>query len=201
MAFLLVISLLLNGLAIFSIIILYTRQNRLVEVEKSQERMMKEMEEVISSYLIEMKEENEGFIKRVQQLGHVPVPEHNDSVVPTDPAPKNNSAPAANPPGDDAAEKEWSVKAGQAFKKQAVKAYQNTAVKKTEPPAAASESLIEETEQQVEHQKKEMNDEEIFRELLLNQVKILQGHGYSVDDIAKKLNKGRTEIELLLKFG
>ena len=36
--FLLAISLLLNGISIYFIIILYTRQNRLLEVEKTQEQ-------------------------------------------------------------------------------------------------------------------------------------------------------------------
>jgi hypothetical protein len=204
-AFLLVISLLLNGVAIFSIIILYARQNRLVEVEKSQERMMKEMEEVISSYLIEMKEENEAFINRFQQLNPASFPESLLSNVPPNSPPINKTTPVLNLDGVDAEEKDWSEKAGKAFKKQAVKAYQNTAANKSEPTVKSDSSLIEETEtnaaEKQPESKPEMADEEIYRDLFLDQVRLLQKRGYSIDDIAKKLNKGRTEIELLLKFG
>ncbi|HJV31533.1 MAG TPA: hypothetical protein VJ558_05005, partial [Bacillales bacterium] len=59
--FLLIISLLLNGVALFSILILFTRQNRLLEMGKRQEMMKKEVEEIISASLFEMKEENEAF--------------------------------------------------------------------------------------------------------------------------------------------
>ena len=47
----------------------------------------------------------------------------------------------------------------------------------------------------------EVENEEIYRDLFINQVKILQNQGLSTAEIAKKLNKGKTEIELLLKFG
>ncbi len=202
-AFLLAISLILNGVAIFLIMILYTRQNRLVEVEKNQEQMMKEMEEALSSYLIEMKEENEAFIKRFQQLHPVPSTEGNSANVPANPTSTIKTAPVM----EDAAEaNDWSDKAGKAFKKQAVKAYQNNAAKKTDPHPSTEENLKEdagnsEAEKQSGQKETETSDEEIYRDLFVNQVKILQKRGYSVDDIAKKLNKGKTEIELLLKFG
>lgn len=44
----------------------------------------------------------------------------------------------------------------------------------------------------------EQKDDDL--KLLLNEVYLLQQQGFSVEDIAKKLNKGKTEIELLLKF-
>ena len=61
--FLLLLSLILNGAAIFEIILLYLRQNRLVEAEKKQERIINEIEEVFSAYLFELKEENDKFLE------------------------------------------------------------------------------------------------------------------------------------------
>ncbi|GAE43682.1 hypothetical protein [Mesobacillus boroniphilus] len=61
--FLLLLSLILNGAAIFAIILLYLRQNRLVEAEKKQEKIIKEIEEVFSAYLFELKEENDKFLE------------------------------------------------------------------------------------------------------------------------------------------
>jgi hypothetical protein len=61
--FLLFISFLLNIVALLAIVILYSRQNRFLNLEKEQKKMIKELEEVISTYLIEMKEENEEFMR------------------------------------------------------------------------------------------------------------------------------------------
>ncbi|MFC7784344.1 hypothetical protein ACFQWC_07555 [Rossellomorea sp. GCM10028870] len=65
--FLLFISFLLNIVALLAIVILYSRQNRFLNMEKEQKKMIKELEDVISTYLIEMKEENEEFMRTFNQ--------------------------------------------------------------------------------------------------------------------------------------
>lgn len=45
-----------------------------------------------------------------------------------------------------------------------------------------------------------MEKEEIYVQSLTAQALLLQEQGMELDEIAKKLNKGRTELELLLKF-
>lgn len=65
--FLLLLSLILNAAAIFAIILLYLRQNRLVEAEKKQGKIISEIEEVFSSYLLELKEEHEKFIDKMKK--------------------------------------------------------------------------------------------------------------------------------------
>ncbi|KPL61110.1 DUF6115 domain-containing protein [Rossellomorea vietnamensis] len=61
--FLLFISFLLNIVSLLSIVILYSRQNRFVNMEKEQKKIIVEMEDIISAYLIEMKEENDEFMR------------------------------------------------------------------------------------------------------------------------------------------
>jgi hypothetical protein len=197
--FLLVISLLLNGISIFFIIILYTRQNRILEAEKTQQQFKQDMEAEISAFLLEMKEENEEFIKRFQQISST-FPSNNKR---TSTKPKSELNNKAHPKGisdqvDDSGSKELIEKAGHAFKKQAVKVYQKT-IANTEEGAAAS---LHEMEEQPLNKKAQpiMGNEEIYRDLFMNQVKMLQSQGFSIEEIAKKLNKGKTEIELLLKF-
>ena len=65
--FLLLLSLILNAAAIFAIILLYLRQNRLVEAEKKQGKIIGEIEEVFSSYLLELKEEHVQFIDKMRK--------------------------------------------------------------------------------------------------------------------------------------
>ncbi|UXH45391.1 hypothetical protein N5C46_04815 [Rossellomorea vietnamensis] len=68
--FLLFISFLLNIVSLLSIVILYSRQNRFVNMEKEQKKIIVEMEDVISAYLIEMKEENDEFMRKFSTQIH-----------------------------------------------------------------------------------------------------------------------------------
>ncbi|MCQ6280174.1 hypothetical protein [Bacillus sp. EB600] len=198
--FLLAISFLLNGISIYFIIILYTRQNRLLEVEKTQEQFKKGMEDEISAFLFEMKEENEEFIKRLQQVSKAKHPNANLTVDQLN----GEQKPAAPPSSmaakmDESVPKEWVETTGQAFKKEAVKVYQKTIANRNESMTAELQETVKQTENK--NRPPEVENEEIYRDLFINQVKILQNQGLSTAEIAKKLNKGKTEIELLLKFG
>lgn len=98
-------------------------------------------------------------------------------------------------------------KAGIAFKKQAVKAYKSSVKNKEKNSPASLEgteevSFLPEDVAQPENNNEltQMTHDEIYRDLFVNQVKLLQKQGLSSDEIAKKMNRGKTEIELLLKF-
>ena len=60
--FILLIMFVLNIIAIMAIIVLYTRQNRLANFEKVQERRASEMEESMAAFVLELKEENDRLI-------------------------------------------------------------------------------------------------------------------------------------------
>ncbi|UTE75416.1 DUF6115 domain-containing protein [Rossellomorea sp. KS-H15a] len=68
--FLLFISFLLNIVSLLSIVILYSRQNRFVNMEREQKKIISEMEDIISAYLIEMKEENDEFMRKINTQVH-----------------------------------------------------------------------------------------------------------------------------------
>jgi hypothetical protein len=197
--FLLTISLLLNGISIYFIFILYSRQNRLLEVEKSQESFKKEIENEISAFLFEMKEENEEFIKRFQQLKKTPLQTGNLPGNILHSEQKNDLLDSlVSAPIDELNTKDWEEAVARSFKKQAVKVYQKTIADQEESPTTGK-NTAKQAEDQTE-QYSDTDNEEIYRNLLINQIKILQNQGFTIDDIAKKLNKGKTEIELLLKF-
>jgi uncharacterized protein DUF6115 len=211
--FLLVISLLLNGIAIFSIIVLFTRQNRFLEVEKTQKKLKKEMEELISTYLVEMKAENEAFIDRFQQLKQTSLSNSGQEKQPVSPVKDHQVVTAPPQKTEGWIENDWTPKGGKAFAQQAVKAYKDVAV------AAAKKASISQT---VQKQTPEITDyeqgvtpsadpsqmtnglrlsqEDVTRNIVVDQIIMLQKQGLSIEKIAKKLNKGKTEIELLLKF-
>ncbi|WP_127776972.1 hypothetical protein [Peribacillus frigoritolerans] len=56
----------MNIFTIFAIIVLYLRQNRLSMLEKDQKAVIGEMEQLLSGYLMEMKEDNETLVKAIK---------------------------------------------------------------------------------------------------------------------------------------
>ncbi|MEH7122829.1 hypothetical protein V7127_06205 [Bacillus sp. JJ1773] len=191
--FLLLISLFLNVLALFSIIILFLRQNRFLQVEKKQEKMIQEMEEVISAYLVQMKEENDDFIKRI---GHI---ERN--------AQSSNNAEsrktikkAQDEPG---LERNISLhsRKGKVNAYSAAKAYKQSAVVPSNSSNRTVRDEIELPPLEIDPIFAEVNEKENSQEQsLLNDILLLKNQGYNETEIAQKLNKGKTEINLLLKF-
>jgi len=59
MALILVWSIMTNMVAIFAIVILYVRQNRLIDAEKNMRSYTEDLENTITAFLLEIKEENE----------------------------------------------------------------------------------------------------------------------------------------------
>ena len=66
--FFIIINLILNIIALLSIIILFLRQGKLFKLEDNQKKTIKEMEDLLSSFVLEMKEDNEQLIKRIEDL-------------------------------------------------------------------------------------------------------------------------------------
>src|SRR3954469_23879557 len=56
---------LLNILTIFAVIIVFMRQNRLKQVEKDQKALVSQMEELMTSYIAEMKEDHEALLAKL----------------------------------------------------------------------------------------------------------------------------------------
>lgn len=167
--FLLFISFLLNIVSLLAIVILYSRQNRFLNMEKEQKKMIMELEEVISTYLIEMKEENEEFIRTFNHHA-----KSQTSITDKKEDENGNSSPLQTTP-------KWS---GAGYK-QASKAYQQTPT----PQRGAVEKKLE-----VKPTVK-TNDDPLIQEVLS-----LKKEGKTIEEIAQTVGKGKTEIELLLKF-
>ncbi|TKC18682.1 hypothetical protein [Robertmurraya kyonggiensis] len=185
MTILIIFSIVLNVVALFCIAILYLRQNRLLEVEKKQEKLIKEMEEVISSYLMEMTEENERFINKVREMTAKPT--------------------TSNEPIREALKKEdvklerTSPRKGNVY--QAVQAYKKT--------PSSNETINQEEElehktppapQEPVNQENDNNSTDLYSQSFYYQALLLKKQGLSIEDIARRLNKGKTEIELLFKL-
>ncbi|MCM3214720.1 hypothetical protein [Niallia taxi] len=190
--FLLVFSIALNILALLCIALLFIRQNRLAAFESRQEKALEEMEEIVSSFIAEIKEENELFLDRVQRLddnleeSKMEEPRSTLEVSEPKPIPMINTYKAA-------------AKSYQTFEKSAgnddveelldLILPQNPEEKAVQEEDIADEAIVEKEEEPEEKEK-----------TLLEVVTELEEQGKTIEEIAKQLNKGKTEIELLLKF-
>ncbi|KAB7708076.1 hypothetical protein F9802_05025 [Bacillus aerolatus] len=172
------ISFVLNAVSLFAIILLFTRQNRLYAVKRQQEKLVEDMEEMMAAYLLEMKEENEQFIREFSAAGQMNSTYVREKMKTAQD--EDASLSAARQPE----EIQMPISAPSMQRIHAAKVYQSavskSVIKEMEGPEAADVPFAE--EDQPDH---------IF---------ILQKQGLTVDEIAEKLKKGKTEVELALKF-
>ncbi|WLR53408.1 hypothetical protein LC048_12750 [Mesobacillus subterraneus] len=193
--FLLLLSLILNGTAIFAIILLYLRQNRLVEAEKKQEKIIKEIEEVFSAYLFELKEENDKFLELMTKTKVKNQPDDKYTVAleaaEKEPEIDSNQITHENQPeidSDQITQEKQPVRFGKGIAYHAArKAYQQN----HEPDIAVNDSIPVDSQE---------NNVEIKQVSFIDQVLNMKKQGLTIEEIAREMDKGKTEIELLLKF-
>ncbi|MFJ7929469.1 hypothetical protein [Peribacillus sp. NPDC096448] len=203
-AFFIFLLFVLNMFTIFAIIVLYLRQNRLSKLEKDQKAIIREMEQLLSGYLMEMKEDNETLVKAITNSVAMN-PEHGQ---------KGQENGSIKETKEEKQEQnillEYKVGSRAAAKKQAINAY------KIMPEENEANALPVKVEDKLElasaatspqNQGKpagmEFSDmlQASLNERSLNEkVDMLADQGLSVEEIAKKLGRGQTEVELLLKF-
>lgn len=168
--FLFFISIIFNIITLFAVVLLYMRQNRLFGLKEEQEKMIQDTEEMLSTYLLQMKDENEAFLKKISsmdaeqlQLKH-----------------KKESFEIQSKQD----ERKWTQsKQPIVSKKEALKKYQQ------EP------SVVGPKESKTEMDIVDWTEDDLYENVLF-----LQKKGLTIEEIAHKLNKGTTEIQLLLKF-
>ncbi|WP_208592541.1 DUF6115 domain-containing protein [Gracilibacillus suaedae] len=129
------------------------KQDTLAGVEDNVNQQVKNIEDTLAVYLIELKEENEKFVQQVGQFNSDTSDQHSHNQMQNE---VRKSVEEVNTP------------------KQTTKEYQAI-------------SHVEQVEDVVERS-------------TTASVLHLNEKGYTVDEIAKELDKGKTEVELLLKF-
>ena len=176
-------------LSFYWIIILNTKVAKFKDLEIKQEHLMREMEDAISVYLAEMKDENDRLINELQI---VPKPKARIVVESNEFDHEILKQPSENDSKNGQSSKEVNIPNFEIEpriivpKKTAVTAYSRQ--QHTAKQGTSVEILKEE---QIEKQKERTFEEQVVR---------LSKQGKTVEEIAQKLQKGKTEIELLLKF-
>jgi hypothetical protein len=202
MIFLVIISIAFNMIAFLLIAILFLRQNKLIKMEENLKEPIKEMEDLMSTYLFQLKDENERFIQNVKSFKK----DNNDlksTSVKFSPIKlehveeksfqslENKEVPIDRKAAQLDSLENFTSLIGKTISNQAVKAYQSQNNEKE-----IVEIDRETTEQGETNQEPLINSNQIDGDLVLH----LQKQGYSLETIAKKLNRGKTEIELYLRF-
>ncbi|MBM7701891.1 hypothetical protein [Metabacillus iocasae] len=169
--FLIIFSFLIHGLSLLCIVLLYMQLSRVKELEKKQQQTVYEMEQIILAYVTEMKEQNEEFF---HQLGQ--------------------SQTKVNQPSRSF------------YKKSEEPATESRFDAKSEPTESLSE-LLDETEREekpylssLNKQEEDESVDELSPEEIKKRAIFLEKKGLTIEEIAKNLRRGKTEIELILQF-
>ncbi|PAK44611.1 DUF6115 domain-containing protein [Peribacillus simplex] len=201
-AFFIFLLFILNIFTIFAIIILYLRQNRLSKLEKDQKAVIGEMEQLLSGYLMEMKEDNETLVKAINNSVAMN-PEHGQ---------KGQEHGSIKETKEEKQEQnillEYKAGTRAAAKKQAINAYKimpeekeaNALPVKVKDKLELASASPQNQGKQAAKEFSDMLQASLNERSLNEKVDMLADQGHSIEEIAKKLGRGQTEIELLLKF-
>ncbi|TYR82744.1 hypothetical protein FZC66_03885 [Priestia megaterium] len=184
MTFLLIVSFLIHGVTLFCIILLYMQLTRVRELEQLQKKVIEEMKQTMNTYLSEVDHQNEEFLLQLQQTSRNK--SSNPSKANVEPGQEVQSVPSfdmKSEPTESFAELFNSELAEQNVKASYYSPSEKNSKKEAESMLMTTEDLNELT-----------TDE--LREISIS----LQKRGLTIEEIAKHLHRGKTEIELLLKF-
>ncbi|MBG9755663.1 hypothetical protein ACNA06_02580 [Lysinibacillus sp. RSDA_15] len=178
----------LQLLTFYFLIILNTKLARFKDLEKKQERLMSEMDDTISVYLTEMKDENDRLIKELQ------------NVSPSELAATSVQQTVSYEPQQEqaysAAEQELKKDRPLSLDKDARLYVPKNIVANAYSRQRQTTETIASSPMALKVEQKEEVKELTMEQQALNLAK----QGKSTEEIAKQLQKGKTEIELLLKF-
>jgi hypothetical protein len=213
------ISIILNVLALLAVVVLYQRQNRLIEMEEKQKETIKDLEETISMFILELKEDNEKLILKLREMlplqSDSPEATHKGHVHPG----KEEPAGYKGKPGLLSAVKAYK-NAGKSYEEGKAGFSPNGRISAEDLPAGKEAPVKTEDLQDIQFPEDIVefggnlipdNEEPPAvpdagsqsgqaAETLLEQAQTLQEQGFAEEEIAKKLGRGKTEISLLLKF-
>ncbi|MBB6282187.1 hypothetical protein [Geobacillus subterraneus] len=184
-AFWLTISLLLHAFSFLLIILLYMRLARLGEAEQRAARRAEELEEAMAAHLALWKEENERFFGELDALLRT----------------KMTAGPAKRPTEPKPTAFAPSAISGDSGPMSPAESHESTAEGKTGESAKTGQNGPDAAHDY-------FPDIEVIEDVLdlspsasvADAARRLYAEGASVEEIAKKLQKGKTEVELLLKF-
>ncbi|MDM5246965.1 hypothetical protein [Lysinibacillus sp. G4S2] len=183
----------LQLLSFYFLIILNTKLAKFKDLEIKQERLMREMDDTISVYLAEMKDENDRLIQELQRVSKFETT--TDAVKQVEQTVRQKER--EQPPS--LTEEESTVDGSSSLNNEpriyVPKNIAANAYSRQQQTGAKSEAKMVHSAQQPAIRKDEAKPLTIEQQAIK-----LAKQGKTSEEIAKQLQKGKTEIELLLKF-
>ena len=175
-------------LSFFFIILLNSKLARFKDLEARQEQVIREMDDAIGVYLMEMKEENDRLIKEITAVKQMPSREQGDF---EEIGPPPRSAPGRE---EDLGETQATAESRKpyvpiAFATNAYSRQKQDSSDKR--PVQKAPGQMEPMPEQTEPSHLTTFEQEVVK---------MHQDGKTIEEIAKKTQKGKTEIELLIKF-
>lgn len=164
----------INIVLALGLVLLFVRQNRLVDIERQQREMLEEAEHAMAAFLEEIKEENRKFFDQAGKVKAEP------PLQPSAASPHHSDHPVPH----QAIEKHKEVLAAQSYK-----------ALQASPEVTQAQELDNKR-----HTEREDPSVQPQEETIREKVSKLAAEGRTVTEIAKKLEIGKTEVELLLKL-
>ncbi|GAA0461464.1 DUF6115 domain-containing protein [Alkalibacillus silvisoli] len=176
-----IFNLILHGLTFIVIFWLYQKWRQSTELEHQSEQRVQEIEDLFNSYLLEIKDENKKLIEELSKVDQYPKQRN-----------KVN-------------EKEPSIKTKENPYKEPLQMAQSDKQPEENLPNYSLDLMVEQQQDQLEinhSQKRETKHEQPIKEEQTTQSNILSLYkeGHSIETIARDLNMGVTEVELIVKF-
>ncbi|WP_010286350.1 hypothetical protein [Kurthia massiliensis] len=162
-------------LSFYFIVLLNVKISRLKDVEEKQQRLKDDMDDAVGAYLAEMKDENDRLIAELKKAKTTPV----------------------------VTEKTPTQRAITVVRQQVSKEESMNAVEDEDIQALEVEELLKkDVKTPIAYAKNayQQHKQTLAPLTVDEQAKQMYKQGRSIDEIAKTLNRGKTEIELLLKF-
>lgn len=186
----------LQLLSFYFIVLLNMKLSKFKDLERKQEQLMSEMDDVISAYLLEMHEENDRLIEELSKKQPPLKDDYKDreqasfsntNIQTVIPLKKNNKV-----------QLEPLQQVDSTFDMEARALVPKTVAAKAYAQQKVPANQTQEKQQTIQQAKKSLEDKKIptYEEHVIQLAK----EGKSAEQIAKIMQKGKTEIELLLKF-
>ncbi|WP_375200192.1 hypothetical protein [Bacillus sp. RS11] len=185
----------LQLLSFYFLIILNTKLAKFKDLEKKQERLMREMDDTISVYLAEMKDENDRLIQELQGVSMSAT--KSDAVKQVEQIARQKEQEQTPSLTKEESTVEGSNSVDHEPRFYVPKNIVANAYSRQQQPGVKTEAKVVHAAEQLNEARRK--DE--VKPLTIEQQAIeLAKQGKTSEEIAKQLQRGKTEIELLLKF-
>lgn len=192
---LIVVLFFLQLLSFYFLIILNTKLAKFKDLEKKQERLMREMDDTISVYLAEMKDENDRLIQELQSVSMTAT--KTNAVKQVEQIARQKEQEQSPSLTEEESTVDGSNSVDHEPRIYVPKKIVANAYSRQQQPGVKTEAKVVHSAEQLNEARRK---DEVKPLTIEQQVIELAKQGKTSEEIAKQLQRGKTEIELLLKF-